>query len=136
MKIIILTYAKDNFEVTSMDRLIEEAKKRGHNIRRLRYSDCSMTIEDGEAKVYYKGNELLVSDAVIPWIIQGDFKYGVDVVRQFESMQDVFVLNGSVAIADACDKWRTAQILAREGIPIPDTYRALAYDAMYNHIDT
>lgn len=135
MKIIILTYAKDHFEPASIRRLLDEAKQRGHDIIRVRYNECSMSIEDNVPKVYYRGEELRNVDAVIPWIIQRDFNYGMDVLRQFEAM-GVFVLNSADAFTNACHKWRTAQVLGHSDIPTPDTYRANEYNDMYKHIDS
>lgn len=135
MKLIILTYAKDHLTVTSINRLIEEAELRGHTVKRIRYADCSMAVINGVPKMYHLGAELEPVDAVIPWIIQGDFSYGIDILRHFESMR-VFLLNGSEAFYNTCHKWRSAQILVAKNIPVPDTYRANYYKQMQDHIDS
>ena len=133
MNIILLTYAKDTFEVASIDRLIHEAESRGHHIKRIRYLECSLATVDGQCQVFHHGEELK-ADAVIPWIIQGGFNYGMDVLRQFESA-GVTTLNGSDAFNNATNKWRTAQLLAQNNVAIPKTYRAYEYQDMYPHIE-
>jgi len=134
MKFVILTYAKDKLNVKTFDRLTEEAEAHGHSIKRVRYSECSMYVEHHVPKLRYRGKEILDVDVVIPWIIQDDFEYGMEVVRQFESM-GCYVLNGSTGFMNACNKWRTAQILASKKIPAPNAYRANNYRSMYEYID-
>lgn len=134
MNFAIITYAKDKLNVESINRLVEEAEKRNHTVMRLRYADCSMGIVNGVPKIYHLGEELEPVDAVIPWIIQGDFSYGIDILRHFESM-GVFLLNGSEAFNNTCHKWRSAQILTAHNIPTPDTYRATNYKHMQRHLD-
>lgn len=134
MKIVILTYAKDRLNVASINRLVEEAELHGHTVERVRYADCSMGVVGGAPKIYHPRVVLEDADAVIPWIIQGDFSYGIDVLRHFESM-GVFLLNGSEAFNNTSHKWRTAQILVAKNIPTPDTYRANNYKHMQRHID-
>lgn len=134
MKIIVLTYAKDHFTLPAIDRLVEEARHRGHSIERVRYNECSLTIEDNQPKIYYRSNMLKGVDVVIPWVIQGDFDYGIDVLHHFE-LTDAFVLNSSTAFLKACHKWRTAQALVRHHISTPDTYFAKYFEHMNQHID-
>jgi ribosomal protein S6--L-glutamate ligase len=133
MKIGILTWAKDHFRLESIDRLIEEATPKGHNIERIRYSECSLLVENGRPAVLYRG-ETLDLDAVIPWVIQGYFDYGMSVLRQFEAMK-LPCLNGSRAFEDSVYKWNTAQVLSQNGIPVPDTYYANHPDQMGSLIE-
>lgn len=134
MNIILLTYAKPTFNVASINRLVEEATKRGHQVQRVRYTDCSMSVDGGLLRIYHNGEELKRVDAVLPWIIQGSFKYGLDVVRQFE-YSGVFTLHSAEALEYSCNKWLTAQKLRSQNIPTPDTYRAYEYSDMGTHID-
>jgi ribosomal protein S6--L-glutamate ligase len=133
MKIGILTWAKDDFQVNSIDRLVEEAVSRGHDIRRIRHNECSLLVENNRPAVLYR-NEVLDLDAVIPWIIQGYYHYGMSVLRQFEAMR-LFCLNGSQAFENATYKWSTAQIFSRNDVPVPDTYYANYSDRMDDLIE-
>jgi len=119
--------------VKGIDRLTEEGTKRGHKILRVRYNDCSLAIKNNNPQVIFRGEKLENIDAVIPWIIQGEFHYGLDVINQFESM-GVFVTNGSQAFNIANNKWRTAQILAKKGINTPDTFFSNNTKSMNDYI--
>lgn len=126
MNIIILTYAKDERSVATFDRLAEEGRTRGHQVQRVRYPECCLAVEQGVQKIFYREEELTGIDAVIPWAIQGDIGYGMGVLRHLEDM-GVLVLNTADAFENANDKWRTAQLLARNRIPTPDTYHTESY---------
>jgi len=134
MKIILLTYAKDEFKVNALDKLTQVAEARGHEVARVRYVDCAMNIEKSHSSIVYRGEVLNDIDAVIPWIIQGDFIYGISVLRHFESM-GVFALNSSDAFTLAADKWMSAQRFALKGVPTPNTFRSLDYKAAQKFID-
>ena len=129
MNIAAITCAKDKLEVYSLDRLKEEALRAGHTFQRLYYPDCSMSITRSGANIFYRDKELTGIDAVLPRIIQANFEYGMDVLRQFEAM-GVPVINPIDGFRAACYKWQTAQLLANYGVDTPDTYRALAYQHM------
>jgi len=120
MKIAIITYAADHFLMPHLERLIEEATIRGHEVMKVRYPECSLLFKNNQPMVYYRGDELPPFDAIIPWIIQGQFELGIKVLRQFEAM-GVFCLNSSQAFLDSVDKIRTYQHLVRHRINIIDT---------------
>jgi ribosomal protein S6--L-glutamate ligase len=117
MNIAILSKGADNF---STQRLVEEAKKRGHSVSIINYVLCSAKIEQGKPVVSYKGEDLVGFDAIIPRIAASYTRYGSAIVRQFE-MQGVFTANSSIAIVRSRDKLRTIQLLSRAGIGIPKT---------------
>lgn len=135
MKLIILTYAKDNFDVASIDRLTEEAALRGIEVQRMRYEDCLLTVTNGKPQVYYRNKLVEGYDAVLPWIIQGNFHYGIEVINHFEA-QGLVVFNNAEAFRNTCDKWRSARLFAMHGIATPDTSYARDYRYMHHHIDT
>lgn len=135
MKIAVITYAKDTFEVGPITRLAEEAATRGHELIRVRYEECMMRIDNGELTVWYRNEKLANIDAVLPWIIQGTFGHGMSVLRQFESA-GVYVVNSARAFEMSVDKWHTAQAFAQVGVPSPDTMRANQYADLYKSIDT
>ncbi len=117
MNIAILSRGPGNY---STRRLVEEAKKRGHNVRIINHAACYVTVEEGRPVVRYEGEDLHDIDAIIPRIGQSVTKYGSAMVRQFE-MQGVFTTTSSIAITRSRDKLRTMQLLARAGVGIPKT---------------
>jgi ribosomal protein S6--L-glutamate ligase len=121
MKIGITTIAKDSYAVPNLERLIEEASNRGHEVIKIRYPECSLGFIENKATIYYRGAELPKLDAVIPWVVQGEFRYGIKVLRQFEAM-GIFLLNPAYAFAESADKVSTYQRLMNHGINTIDTY--------------
>lgn len=117
MKIAILSNGNANY---STKRLVEEAEKRGHKVKVIKYKKCYLSIEKGENKVFYKGKPLRKYDAVIPRIASHMTKYGTAIVRQLE-MQGEYCVSKSLAITRARDKLRSMQLLAKYGIDIPKT---------------
>lgn len=117
MRLAILSNGNANY---STKRLVEEAKKRGHKVRVIKYKNCYLSLDDKHPDVYYKGEKLAGFDAVLPRISNNMTKYGCAVVRQFE-MQGIYTSAASVAITRARDKLRAAQILAKYDVDTPKT---------------
>jgi ribosomal protein S6--L-glutamate ligase len=117
MKIVILSKGPGNF---STKRLVEEARKRGHEVRVVNYTLCEARIEKSKPIVMYKGEILDGIDAIIPRISSSYTRFGSAIVRQFE-MQGVFTTTSSISIVRARDKLRSTQLLSRAGIGIPKT---------------
>lgn len=118
MNIVILAR---NASLYSHQRLVEAAKKRGHEVRVINPLRCYMNISSHNPEVHYRGGELLTDiDAVIPRIGASVTFYGTAVLRQFE-MMGVYPLNESIAITRSRDKLRSLQLLSRKGIPLPVT---------------
>ncbi len=117
MKIAILS-RKSNLYSTR--RLVEAAKRRGHEVRVIDPLRCYMNITSHRPLIHYKGEVLEGYDAVIPRIGASITFYGAAVLRQFE-MMGMFPLNESVAITRARDKLRSLQLLSRKGIGLPAT---------------
>jgi len=120
MKIAILSNGPGNY---TTKRLKEEAKKRGHEVRVIKYKDAYTAIEKDGNMVRYKGESLEHFDAIIPRIAQSYTKYGSAIVRQFEA-QGSFTTAGSLAINRSRDKLRAYQVLAKAGVGIPKTVLA------------
>lgn len=120
MKIAILSNGPGNY---TTKRLKEEAKKRGHEVKVIKYKDAYTAIEKDNNIVRYKGESLGHFDAIIPRIAQSYTKYGSAIVRQFEA-QGSFSTAGSLAINRSRDKLRAYQILAKAGVGIPKTVLA------------
>lgn len=117
MKIVILSKGPGNI---STKRLVEEAKKRGHETQIINYTQCEARIERSNPVVIYEGEVVKGVDAIIPRIASSYTRYGSAIVRQFE-MQGVFTTASSIAIVRSRDKLRATQLLARAGIGIPKT---------------
>lgn len=117
MKLAILSNGNANY---STRRLVEEAEKRGHKVKVVKYKNCYLSLDDKHPDVYYKGKKLEGFDAILPRISNNMTRYGCAVVRQFE-MQGVYTSATSVAITRARDKLRAAQILAKFDVDTPKT---------------
>ena len=117
MKIVILSR---NANLYSTKRLMEAAKERGHEIKRLDVLRCYMNITSHKPSIHFKGEPISDYDAVIPRIGASVTFYGTAVLRQFE-MMGVYPLNESVAISRSRDKLRAMQLLSRKGIGLPIT---------------
>ena len=117
MNIAILSKGPGNY---STKRLVEEAEKRGHQVRVVNYIHCEARIEKSKPIVVYKGEVLSGFDAIIPRIASSFTRYGSAIVRQFE-IQGVFSTTSSISIVRSRDKLRSIQILSRAGIGIPKT---------------
>jgi len=117
MHIVILSR---NRNLYSTKRLVESARKRGHDVSVIDYLRCYMNITSHSPKVVFAGSDLTNVDAVIPRIGASHTFYGTAVVRQFE-MMSTFTVNKSQAISRSRDKLRSLQILAKKGIGLPVT---------------
>ncbi len=117
MKIAILSNGPGNY---STKRLKEEALKRGHDVRIIKYRDCYASIEQNNPTVSYDGEDLNDFDAIIPRIASHMTRYGTAIVRQFE-MKGIYTISSSIAITRSRDKLRTLQLLAKAGVGIPKT---------------
>lgn len=131
MKIAILSR---NPRLYSTRRLVQAAKKRGHQVEVVDVLRCYMNIEPHNPQIHVAGTRLKDFDAVIPRIGASVTFYGTAVVRQFE-MMGVYCLNESVAITRARDKLRAMQLLSRKGIGMPVTGFAHAPDAAKSVIE-
>lgn len=117
MRIAILSNGNANY---STKRLVEEAEKRGHKVRVVKYKNCYLSLDEKHPSVHYRGKKLAGFDAILPRISNNMTRYGCAVVRQFE-MQGVWTASSSIAITRARDKLRSQQILTKAGIDTPKT---------------
>lgn len=117
MKIAILSNGNANY---STRRLVEEAEKRGHEVKVIKYKNCYLSLDEKRPDIFYRGAKLEGFDAIIPRIANYMTRYGCAIVRQFE-MQGVWTASSSIAITRARDKLRSAQILTKAGVDTPKT---------------
>ncbi len=109
-----------NSHLYSTQRLIEAAKKRGHNVEVMDPLKCDLVIEKKKPSIFYKGKVITDTDAVIPRIGASVTFYGTAVVRQFE-MMGVFTTTESQALVRSRDKLRSLQVLSRARLGLPKT---------------
>jgi ribosomal protein S6--L-glutamate ligase len=125
MKIAILA---TNPLLYSHQRLQAAGEQAGHEISIINPLYCYMNVAASNPKVHYRGGELLPKfDAVIPRIGASITYYGTALLRHLEAM-GVYTLNESIAISRSRDKFRSLQLLARKGIPMPLTSFAQSPD--------
>ena len=104
----------------STRRLVEAAEQRGHNVKVVNTMKLAIDLQKGQPDLYYRQQQLLDLDAVLPRIGASLTYFGTAVVRQFEQM-DVFTANSSAGISNSRDKLRSLQIFSRHHIGIPPT---------------
>ena len=117
MKIAILSNGNANY---STRRLVEEAEKRGHKVKVIKYKNCYVSVDGKGSSVVYRGKPVGEFDAIIPRIAANMTLYGSAIVRQFET-QGYYCLTGSLAVNRVRDKLRAAQIMGRADVPTPRT---------------
>jgi len=132
MRIIILSVSEN---IYSTNRLMLEAEARGHDVRVVNHTKCSVLIGEGKPKIFYEGRNIINdADAIIPRIGSSVFRHGAAVVKEFE-MNGVFSVATSLGIARAQNKVRTLQIMNRKGVPIPKTVFSINPDDIEEQID-
>ncbi|GMN07759.1 30S ribosomal protein S6--L-glutamate ligase [Croceitalea sp. MTPC5] len=123
-----------SLNVHSTKRIAEEAKNRGHYVELIDHTRCSVKLGDGTPKIFF-GEEDVTNefDAIIPRIGTKVTRHGAAIVKQFE-MNGVFSTARSLAITRARNKVRTLQIMARKGIPVPETLFSINPDNIEDQI--
>ncbi|MCR9192207.1 MAG: 30S ribosomal protein S6--L-glutamate ligase [Gammaproteobacteria bacterium] len=118
MKIAILA---TNPTLYSHQRLVKSGEEVGHEMMVINPLSCYLNVAASSPTVHYRGGEPLPQfDAVIPRIGASNTFYGTAVLRHMETM-GLYTINESIAIARSRDKFRSLQLLARNGIPLPLT---------------
>ncbi|MCX7115635.1 MAG: 30S ribosomal protein S6--L-glutamate ligase [Gammaproteobacteria bacterium] len=118
MKIAILA---TNPTLYSHVRLIEEGVSAGHDMSVINPLRCYMNVAESNPTIHYRGGAILDHfDAVIPRIGVSITFYATAVLRHLETM-GMYTLNASLAIMRSRDKFRSLQLLARKGLPMPLT---------------
>jgi ribosomal protein S6--L-glutamate ligase len=117
MKIAILS-ANPNLYSTS--RLVESAKKRGHEVEVINHKNIYISIAKNDPDLYVGDRELNDIDAIIPRIGASVTFYGSSIIRQFE-MNRVFTTLSSLALVRSRDKLRSLQILTKADVGMPRT---------------
>ncbi len=118
MKIFILSVGEN---IYSTKRLVDEAEERGHNVRVINHTKCSIQLGKGRPQIIFEGENIIdKADVIIPRIGASVTRHGAAIVKEFE-MNGVFSTARSLVILRAQNKARTLQIMNRKNIPIPQT---------------
>lgn len=117
MKIAVLSR---NSKLYSTKRLVEAAKKRGHEAVVIDHLKCTIELEKKTPRIHYNGAYLNGFDAIIPRIGASVTFYGTAVVRQFE-MMNIFTAVASQSLLRSRDKLSSLQMLAKAGVGLPKT---------------
>jgi len=118
MKIFILSVGES---IYSTQRLVDEAEERGHQVRVINHTKCSVKLGVGRPQIVYEGENIIdIPDVIIPRIGGSVSGHGAAIVKEFE-MNGVFSAARSLGILRAQNKVRTLQIMNRKNIPIPQT---------------
>ncbi|WP_298505400.1 RimK family alpha-L-glutamate ligase [uncultured Maribacter sp.] len=124
-----------SMNVYSTMRIAEEAKNLGHYVEQIDHTKCAVKLGSGKPQIYYQGDNITSHfQAIIPRIGTKVTKHGSAIVKQFE-MNGVFSTARSLSITRARNKVRTLQIMARKGIPIPETLFSINPDNIEEQIE-
>lgn len=117
MKILVLSRKRSLY---STKRLREEGNSLGHEVDVVDPLKIVLRLSHGQPSMLVGARTLQPPRAVLPRIGTAGTIYSIAVVRHFELM-GVPVVNRASAIEQAKNKLACLQILARKGIPVPDT---------------
>ena len=118
MKIYLLSVGEN---IYSTKRLVDEAENRGHSVRVINHTKCSVKLGKGRPQIVFQGENIIGEpDVIIPRIGSSVSRHGAAIVKEFE-MNGVFSTAHSLGILRAQNKVRTLQIMNRKNIPIPQT---------------
>jgi ribosomal protein S6--L-glutamate ligase len=117
VKILVLSRKRSLY---STKRLREEGKSLGLEVEVADPLKCVLRLSEGEPSMLLGGRTLKRPQAVLPRIGTAGTMYSIAVVRHFELM-GVPVVNRSTAIEQAKNKLACLQVLAKKGVPVPDT---------------
>ncbi|APG66484.1 alpha-L-glutamate ligase [Tenacibaculum todarodis] len=132
MNIFILSVGE---KIYSTNRIYQEAKKKGHSVRIINHTKCSIKLSGGKREIVYEGENIIdIPDVIIPRIGASVTRHGAAVVKEFE-MNGIFSTARSLGIIRAQNKVRTLQIMNRKGIPIPDTLFSVDTDNIKEQIE-
>lgn len=120
MRLAILSRNK---KLYSIRRLKEEALSLGVDCVLYDPLQCQLILEGKKTSILYGREEITGVDVLLPRIGASITAYGLSVVRHFE-MQKVEVVNGSDAIGESRNKFKSLQILAKAGLQVPSTVLA------------
>ena len=120
MKIGIISLGTQNY---ATQRLIEAVLAAGHTPKVLNPFGFYLHIGGPGAHIYYEEAPATDFDVVLPRLSAATAQYGEEVVAHLEWIGTP-VINRSIAIANARNKFRALRILAQHGLPVPPSFAA------------
>src|SRR5690606_16966215 len=124
MNIAILSRGETLYSTKS---LLNAGEARNHTMEVLDPSYCNLSVENGNAILYFQNEKIDKIHAIIPRIGASNTYFGTNVVRHFEAM-GAFSVVSSEGITNSRDKWMSFQILAKHNIPVPRTMYASFFE--------
>lgn len=115
MNIAILSRKPDLY---STRRLLEEAKKRGHDAKVIDHTKCHLIMQKGKPSIRLNGENVTDIDVIIPRIGASVTQYGAAVIRHCDLL-NIYSILTSAALIRSRDKLRSLQIMSKSGIGIP-----------------
>ncbi len=131
MKIAVLSRGPGLY---STQRIVQSGQHRGHQMLVVDHMRCDLRIEKNNPEVYYFNRKLDNLDAIIPRIGSSATYYGQTVLRHF-SIMDVYSTLEAESLLHARNKFRCYQILAAQGIRVPNTVRINQVDQIQYMLD-
>lgn len=113
-------------QLYSTQSLMRAGIRRGHRMRIIDYTRCSLFMERGVVKIYYEDSVLPQFAAIIPRIGATFTNQGAAVISHFEALNTYSTVKAN-ALLLARNKLSALQKLARCGIDVPKT-AYLSYD--------
>src|SRR5437588_4600240 len=109
--------------IYSTRRLVQAARMRGARVRVLDPLRVEMQLQGTTPAAFYQRKPLQPPDVILPRIAPSIQAYGLAVVNHF-AMMGVPSVNDAAGIATSRNKMRALQLLARSGLPVPQTVMA------------
>jgi len=124
-----------NEYIYSTNRIFEEAKKRGHNVKVVNHTKCTVKLSNKKRGIFYNDRNILNdAEVIIPRIGNSVTKHGAGVVKQFE-LSAVKSTASASGIILSQNKAQSLQLLSKHKIPIPDTIFSINPDDISNQIN-
>jgi len=118
MKILLLSTSGSLY---STKRLFNEASRRGHYVRIVDHTQCSVLLGLPKPKLFFENEDITnFFDAAIPRIGASHTEHGIAIVNQFEK-NGGYTIASSIGILRSRNKLLTMQHLVKNNIPIPKT---------------
>ena len=128
MNIAVLSRGEHLYSTQS---IIKAGETRGHGMEVLDPFYFSSSIVDNKAILRYHDEIVDDIDAIIPRVGASNTFFGASLVRQFESA-NVFCAVSADAILRSRDKWLSFQIMAKAGVPVPNTLLGTGFNSEEN----
>lgn len=132
MKIYLLSVSG---RLYSTQRLFNEASRRGHYIRIVDHTKCSILFEGDKTNIYFNTEDISHhADAIIPRIGASFTEHGLAIVNQFEK-HGIYNPASAIGILRSRNKLLTMQHMVKNNIPVPKTLYSKNPDVLKEQLD-